>query len=314
MKYICAFILSGCVLKKNYPIPSFFKDLQARPFELQVWFVITAIAALRTLKSVVQGIVNKVHTTGLVIDVLIFLVFCGLCLLIYFKKIPRIPLIVGVILLILLILSYVQFGGVLGSTEYNIMALGVLFALAYKRKQFVLMMFLYVAFILVANLDLRFEGWLTRNFFKHFTTSLDNYLTTLLALLVLIKYFKSALVRESNRITKLRKKLSEQIKTIRMQNKELTEQQRLLHTVNASLAEEIKNHSNQIGRQNKAMKDYMWLSTESLQMPLKRISAYVTDLPENSILETKLKEQVDELNLVVQKLKDELTQHESNGE
>ena len=302
------------MLKKNYKVPSFFKDLQTQPFELQVWFVITAIAGLRTLKSVVQDIVNKVHTTGLVIDVLIFLVFCGLCLLIYFRKIPRIPLIVGVILLILLIFSYIQFGGVLGTTEYNIMALGVLFALAYNRKQLVWMMFPYVVFILVANLDLRFGGWLTKSFFKRFSTSLDNYFTTLLALLAIIIYFKNALVRESNRIMVLREKLGEQIKTIRTQNKELTERQGLLHKVNARLVEEIKNHSDQIVRQNKAMKDYMWLSTESLQMPLKRISSYVTDLPENSILETKLKEQVSELNLVVQNLKNDLTQHENNGE
>ncbi|HEX5170984.1 MAG TPA: hypothetical protein VFW11_17535, partial [Cyclobacteriaceae bacterium] len=40
--------------KRKYKVPSFIEDLQTRPFELQVWCVITAIAALRTLKAVVQ--------------------------------------------------------------------------------------------------------------------------------------------------------------------------------------------------------------------------------------------------------------------
>ena len=288
---------------------SFLKDLQAKPFELQVWFVVMAIAGLRTLKSVVQGVIgSKINTTGLIIDLSILLIFCGLALLIYSRKIPRVPLIVGVILLILLIFSYVQFGGVTGTTEYNLMGLGVLFALAYNRKELTVIMSLYFVLILIANLDLRFDGWLTRSFYKGLSTSLDNYLTTLLTLLLIIIYFKRALTRESNRITELRKKLSEQMKTIVRQKRELEVKKQFLHKVNARLEEEIRNHSDQIVRQNSAMKDYIWLSTESLQMPLKRISTRVSDLRENSILETILKEQVDELNVVVKNLTHELTQ------
>ncbi len=294
-------------LVKNYS--PFFKDLQTKPFELQVWFVVMAIAGLRTFKSVVQGVISsKINTTGLMIDLLIFLIFCGLALLIYFRKIPRVPLIVGVILLILLIFSYVQFGGVMGTTEYNLMGLGVLFALAYNRKELAIILILYGVLILIANLDLRFNGWLTRSFYKGVSTSLDNYLTTLLTLLLIIIYFKRALTRESNRITELRKKLSEQMKTIVRQKKELEVKKQFLHKVNARLEEEIRNHSDQIVRQKSAMKDYIWLSTESLQMPLKRISARVSDLHEKSILETILKEQVDELNVVVKNLTRELTQ------
>ena len=296
-------------MKKIAPLS--LKICRAKPFELQVWFVVMAIAGLRTLKSVVQHVASsKINTTGLVIDLSILLIFCGLALLIYFRKIPRVPLIVGVILLILLIFSYVQFGGVMGTTEFNLMGLGVLFALAYNRKELAVIMTLYIVLILVANVDLRFNGWLTRSFYKGVSTSLDNYLTTLLALLLIIIYFKRALTRESNRITELRKKLSEQMKTIVRQKKELEVKKQFLHKVNARLEEEIRNHSDQIVRQNSAMKDYIWLSTESLQMPLKRISARVTDLRENSILETILKEQVGELNGVVENLKRELTQHQ----
>src|SRR5688572_5393254 len=257
-------------LEKNYS--SFLRDLQNKPFELQVWFVVMAIAALRTLKSVVQDITgSKMNTTGLIIDLSILFIFCGLALLIYYKKIPRVPLIVGVLLLILLIFSYVQFGGVLGTTEYNLMGLGVLFALAYNRKELAFIMILYLVMIVVANLDLRFNGWLTRSFFSGNSTSLDNYLTTLLTVVIIIIYFKKALIMESKRITELRKKLNEQMKTIVRQKRELEEKKQFLHKVNARLEEEIRNHSDQIVRQNSAMKDYIWLSTESLQMPLKRI-------------------------------------------
>ena len=297
-------------LEKNYS--SFFRDLQNKPFELQVWFVVMAIAALRTLKSVVQDITgSKMNTTGLIIDLSILFIFCGLALLIYYKKIPRVPLIVGVLLLVLLIFSYVQFGGVLGTTEFNLMGLGVLFALAYNKKELAIIMTLYLVLIVVANLDLRFNGWLTRSFFKGNSTSLDNYVTTLVTLLMVIIFFKKALIRESNRITDLRKKLSDQRKKIVSQKRELEEKKRFLHEANARLEEEIRNHSDQIVRQKRAMKDYIWLSTESLHMPLKSISEQVTDLAETSILETILKEQVRELNVVVENLKLELIQYQN---
>lgn len=293
----------------------FFKDLQAKPFELQVWVVVTAIAGLRTFKSVVQDITgDEINTTGLVIDLSILVIFCGLCLLIYFRKIPRIPLIVGVVLMMLLILSYVQFGGVMGSTEYNLMGLGVLFALAYNRKDLAIIMILYGVMILVANVDLRFNGWLTGTFFKDYSTGLDNYLTTLSTVLLIMLYFKKALILESNRITELRQKLSDQIKTIGFQKNELEKKKQFLYTVNARLEEEIRNHSDQIVRQNRAMKDYIWLSTESVQMPLQRISSSVTELNENSMLETKLKEQVSELSVVVENLKRDLMHHPNSHE
>ncbi|HZB11761.1 MAG TPA: hypothetical protein VE467_01970 [Chryseolinea sp.] len=300
-------------LKETYS--RFFKDLQAKPFELQVWVVVTAIAGLRTFKSVVQDVTgDTINTSGLLIDLSILLIFCGLCLLIYFRKIPRIPLIVGVALLMLLICSYVQFGGVMGSTEYNMMGLGVLFALAYDRKDLALIMILYGVMILVANVDLRFNGWLTRTFFKDYSTGLDNYLTTLSTVVLIILYFKKALILESNRITELRQKLSDQIKIIGSQKKQLEEKKQFLYTVNARLEEEIRNHSDEIVRQNRAMKDYIWLSTESIQMPLQRISSSATELSEHNVLETKLKQQVTELNVVVENLKHDLVHHHGTRE
>jgi hypothetical protein len=298
-------------LEHNYGAASFFKNLQARPFEYQVWVVVTAIAALRCLKAVIQDLATDSDLTGLVINILILLIFCGLCMLIYLRKIERIPLTVGVTLLILLTATYVQFGGVLGASEYNLMGLTVLFALAYNRKEVFFLMTLYVVVILVSNWDLRMGGWLTNTFFKHRSTSFDNYITTLVTLLLVILYFKKALAWESSRIHELQSKLTGQIKVIEKQKTELHEQKQLLDHINATLKADIQNHSDQIIRQNNAMQDYIWLLTESLQMPLKNLLANARDLNENSTLEVKLKQQIDELNRVVNSLIRELGHHQS---
>jgi len=292
-------------------MPSLLNRLQQKSFEMQVWIVITAIASLRTLKAVVQDLTGTPDPAGLAVDVFILLTFIGLSVLIYLEKIRQVPVIVGLVLIILLTISYVQFGGVGGTTEYNIMALGVLLVLAYKKKKLTGILIVYFALVLTANLDLRFNGWLTQNFFKRYATSLDAYFTTILALLVLILYFKNALVNESKRIMELRTELGRQIRTIRRQHEEL-EEQHLLHEVNDRLEEEIRKHNHHIINQDKAIEDYIWLSTESLHIPLQRITSSAHGLRENSFLENQLKNQVAELRLVIHSLQQELKQHESS--
>lgn len=295
-----------------FKAPTFLGNLQTKPFELQVWIVITAIASARTLKSVVQGFVNPINTISLTIDGLVLVVFLTLLFLLLFEKIKHLPIAGAILLLGLLILSYIRHGGVMGTTEYNLMALGVLFVLAYQGQQLVFLIALSFLLIITANLDLRYEGWLTQHFFQRNSTSLDNYFTTFVALVVLMLYFKYALVKESERVMNSRKKLRRQVTTIRRQNEELKEQQKLLHSMNNRLKEEIKNQDNQINHQNKAIEDYLWLSTESLQLSLQRIMANARDLRGNDVLEIKLNDQIAELSTVVDNLQKDLKRHEGN--
>lgn len=296
----------------NFKAPSFLGNLQTKPFEFQVWVVITAIASVRTLKSVVQGLINPINTISLTIDSLVLMVFLTLLFLLLFEKIKHLPIVGAILLLGLLILSYIRHGGVMGTTEYNLMALGVLFVLAYRGRQLVFLMTLFFLTIVVANLDLRYDGWLTQRFFQGNSTSLDNYFTTVIALVVLMFYFKHALVKESERVMNSRNKLRKQITTIRRQNEELREQQNLLHSMNNRLKEEIRNQDNQINHQNKAIEDYLWLSTESLQLSLHRIMTNARDLRGNDLLEIKLNDQITELGTVVGDLQKDLKRHEGD--
>lgn len=290
-------------------LSSFINNLQARPFEQQVWLVVTAVAGLRSLKAVVQDILNGSKGV-LLIDIFILTTFCAVFLAIYFERIKRIPTVVGIILLLLLIVSYIQFGGVAGTSEYNLMALGVLFALAYNRKELIWMMSVYVVIVVAANLDIRMQGYMSSLFFKNVSSGLDTYFTTLITLLILMFYFKKALINESARVMELRKELGDRIKIIERQNNELKEQQHLLQKINKRLEREIKNHNTQINHQDRAIRDFIWLSTESLEMPLQRIVTNLEDLNENDAMETQLKGQVSELRSVIQNLKQELVHHE----
>jgi hypothetical protein len=270
------------------------------------------IGGLRTLKAVVQDAVTATSASILITDVFILIIFISLSVLIYLGKIRRIPVIFGILLILLLIFSYVQFGGVRGASEYNLMALGVLLVLAYRGKQLIWIMGLLFSLTILASLDLRFNGWLTQNFFKAFSISQDNYITTVVAILVLILYFKSALVAESKRLMLSRTELNDQIKSIQEKHVELEQQQHQLYEVNEKLEKDIEKHTGHIINQNKVIEDYIWLSTESLDAPLQNINSNIDNLNANDYLERRLKDQVAELNLVIHNLKMELSEHGTN--
>lgn len=295
-------------------MPQALTALQEKPFESQVWIVITAIGALRTLKSVIQGLVQGGSILSLAIDALILLIFVAACFLIYHEKIRQVPLVVALLLLVLLTASFVRLGGIGGTSEYNLMALSILFVMAYEGRSLLLILALYFLAILTASIDLHMQGWMTRQFFHKTSTSLDVYFTITLTLLAIFLYFKNALVSESSRILQLRGKLDRRIGTIRNQHRELEGQQRLLHGINSRLKDEITRHSEEIVTKNKAIQDFIWLSTESLHIPLQRITFIARDLPDDDFLESELKKQVAELRLVIHSLREELKQHEGNEE
>lgn len=295
-------------------MPQALTALQEKPFESQVWIVITAIGALRTLKSVIQGLVQGGSILSLAIDALILLIFVAACFLIYHEKIRQVPLVVALLLLVLLTASFVRLGGIGGTSEYNLMALSILFVMAYEGRSLVLILALYFLAILTASIDLHMQGWMTRQFFHKTSTSLDVYFTITLTLLAIFLYFKNALVSESSRILQLRGKLDRRIGTIRNQHRELEGQQRLLHGINSRLKDEITRHSEEIVTKNKAIQDFIWLSTESLHIPLQRITFIARDLPDDDFLESELKKQVAELRLVIHSLREELKQHERDEE
>jgi hypothetical protein len=286
-------------------------ELQDKPFELQVWFLMTFIASLRTLKAVIQNVLNSTSVAGYAIDSLIFLTLAGLCYAIYAGKIQRVPIIAGIVLLTLVTLSYIRLGGVQGSTEYNLMGLGVILALGYRNRNVVIMIAIFFAVTLLVNLDLSMEGKISQVLLKTISTSLDSYFTTLVTLLIMILYFKSLLLSETDRIRQLRGKLSAHLKTIKNQRGELEDQQQLLREANNILEVDIRKHTSHIMVQNRIIEDYVFLSTQSIRIPLQRIKASMSVLRDENVLEYKLKHEISALEAVIFNLEKDIKVHEN---
>lgn len=128
--------------------------LEQKPFELSTWAILTAIGCLRILKDILQDVfLSQDASTNLLIDVPLLLVFLLLLLLIIRGRFKSVPLWVGIVLLLLTTWSYIRLGGVEGSSEYNFMALPVMFSLCYRGRDLAIVVFALFLFIVIANTD-----------------------------------------------------------------------------------------------------------------------------------------------------------------
>ena len=284
-----------------------------KPFELQVWLIITILAGLRTLKAVVQDILSESHNITLLVDVsiltLIFLVFY----LIISDRVRTVSVFIGILLTLLIMISYVQFGGIRGASEYNLLGMAVILSMGYSGKRLFTALIIFLLLTVYSTIDLYFSGPLANLFFKSNTTSLDNYFSTTITLVILMLYFKNLLVSESRRIREAREQLSQQNKLIRKKNEELEKQQPILQLAIEELDIEIGKHTRQIVSQDKALEEYIILSTQLIRTPFESIKKNQDELDGSENLLGLLKNQIEELDKVILDLSNKI-EHDTHAQ
>src|SRR5690606_32466154 len=133
-----------------------------RPFELSTWAILTAIGCARILKDIVQDLfMPEQAMTNLLIDVPLLIVFLILLILLLIGRLKTVPLWVGLLLLVLTTWSFIRLGGVEGSSEYNFMALAMMFTLCYQGRDLAIIITTLFLFIIIANVDQMQQGRIT---------------------------------------------------------------------------------------------------------------------------------------------------------
>ena len=98
----------------------------------------------------------------------------------------------------------------------------------------------------VIILDIHNEGILSQLLFIHFSSSHDDFIFTSLALMSVMIFFKWALVKENDRLKRLRKLVKKHFRAIQNQNKGLLRQKKELEKLNLKLEKEIRHHTRHI--------------------------------------------------------------------
>ncbi|MEJ1237171.1 hypothetical protein WBG78_03520 [Chryseolinea sp. T2] len=276
---------------------------EEKPFEINAWAIITSIGCARMLKDIIQDLFLKQHSpTNLLIDVPVLAVFIMLLVFILRGQIKTVPLWVGFVLLIFAAWSFIRLGGVEGSSEYNFMALGVAFALCYRGKELVIILSSLFVVIVFINLDQMVQGRITTSLFRAATHSYDSYFTSMFAICVVLLIFKGMLKRETRKVRQARELIAAQHALIRRQHEELRRHRMVLVEATRRLHEDVQGYDDDIRGQDEALNNYIYLSTQNLRLSMSRMKSAPGALLNSRGLTDNLKDQIDELNLVVANL------------
>ena len=288
----------------NDQISTSFDD---KPFELNAWALLTAIGGVRILKDIVQDLfLPDKALTNLLIDVPLLIVFLLLLLLILKNKITTVPLWVGFVLLLLTSWSFIRLGGVEGSSEYNFMALGVMFTLCYRGWNLTLILAALCTIIVLANIDQLLHGRITSTLFRATTHSHDTFYTTIVVVGIVLLYFKHLLKEETSKVRHLRRLMTLRHSLIRKQHEELRQQKSILSEATRRLHQDVQKYDDVIKEQNKAISDYVFLSTQNLKLSMARLKSVPGSYPDAEGFTGQLTEQIDQLNVVVANLINDL--------
>ena len=285
---------------------SFAKKLNELNFEQQIWLIVVLFTSLRTLKAVIQDLINDASSVTLTVDISILILLTLVLTLILSRKIRNVPSIVGIILTALVMFSYVQFGGIKGATEYNVMGLAVILTLGYAGRKLLIVLGTYTLLSVYCSVDIYTTGPLYQLLFKKYSVYPDNFITTLISLVIIVLYFKTLLVSENRRIWTVREKLNAQNKVIRQKNSELETQQELMEQSINELDREINKHTNHLVSQDKALEEYMTLSSLRMHPPIMRIKEQNQELRESGVLVNLLKTEIKNLDKVITELNEKL--------
>ena len=282
-------------------------SLEQKPFELSAWAILTIIGCVRMLKDILQDLfIPQNSLTNLSVDIPLLIVFLVLLFLILKGTLKAVPLWAGFVLLFLTTWSFIRLGGVEGSSEYNIMALGVMFTLCYRGRSLAIIVSALFIVIVFANLDQVQHGRITSWIYGSTSNGYDSFYTTLIAIGVVLLYFKEMLKVETSKMRHVRDLLGGQRTLIRNQHEELLHQQAILSEANKRLDLDVQEYDDVIREQNAALDNYIYLSTQNLRLSISRMTSVPSKLPEAEGLTNSLKEEIRALNLVVANLITEL--------
>jgi len=268
-------------------------------FELHAWAILTAIGAARILKDILQDLLlADEQSSNLLVDVPLLLVFVVLFMLIVKNKITTVPIWVGVTLLLLASWSFARLGGVAGSSEYNFMALTVMFTLCYRGWNLNLLLVGMFAIMLFVSIDQLQQGRITSALFQMTTHGQDSYYTTIVVVTIVLLYFKRLLIQETSKVRHLRRLMTVRHSLIKNQHEELVRQKAILSDATRRLSRDVQQYDDVIREQDKAIADYVYLSTQTLKWSMARLAS-VPSLPDSNGFTERLAEQIDQLNDVV---------------
>lgn len=279
----------------------------ANSFEMQIWLVISGLAALRGIVGIVKDLTTgPIHWEEFALDITGTALVAFFCYRIFAGLVSRISIWISMVLIALACINYLQLGGIGNGVDLNLMGVGVLLILANKADSLKIVMILFFSISILIIVESQYLGWLSGVFFIKYQNNQFDFIATLIAMSLIIYYFKLTLLKESIELMEVQSKLTEKQDLTNKQNRKLMEQKKMIDLANERLQNEFFNQTDYLIKNNQSIEKFVEHVTVSMINPLERIMKYSDSIKSDEPLTQMTKKSIHDLNNVVGKLKSQL--------
>lgn len=255
------------------------------------------LAAIRSIIGFVDNFIQpETSTAEFILDSLFMLGFISLGYGLYSNRIKRVSWVITVIMIILLTLNFLQFGGVLGNSEFNLIGIGVFIILAHGKKTLKFLLPVYFGFCVMAILLVHFETKIYEFFYITTSKSIDDFIYTSACLLVMVIYFKQTMIRESERLVSFKEQLNDEIAKIEEQTALLDAQRIRLNQSTRELSKEFSALTKEVISHDNSLNEYLKHSVDTLESPITNLITNIRKIQPSDIWGRILHDTADELD------------------
>ncbi len=230
------------------------------------------LAATRSIIGFVDNFIQpETSTVEFILDSLFVVGFISVGYGLYSNRIKSVSWVITFVMIVLLTLNFLQFGGVLGNSEFNLIGIGVFIILAHGERTLKFLLPIYLGFCMLAVLLVHFETKIFEFFYITTSRSIDDFIYTTACLLVLVIYFKQKMIRESERLISFEEELNVEIKKIEEQTALLDEQRIRLNRSTQELSREFSALTKEVITHDNSLNEYLKHSISTLESPINNL-------------------------------------------
>lgn len=294
-------------MKKEDQVDMMIEPSQEKSFETRVVMLISALAMARLVSALIQDFLGTLQSAEIITDSLLLVAFTGIFIFIYKRKnFEAIHPLVAVFYTALLALNFVQFGGALGHTKYNYLEGVFITILFYNPPHLYRLQVFQIMIITCLGIWAFSDPVYFHSLNISSGPSYQDYLSGLVAIIVMTGYLKIITTNEINLYQSLNTLLSSNVSEAEKSKQLLIENNEVLKVAQTKLETELDKRTHSLRLRNDALEKYILYNTTKLQGPIENLKSSIDQLQDGSYYSELLNSSQEELHMVLKQIREGL--------
>jgi hypothetical protein len=286
----------------------FIELFKNRPFEVKISLLVCLLGVLRIGVAVIGDLNKDIVVAELLTDSALFLIFSSLFYVAFTRPTFKgIHPAIGIVLIIFLSFNFIEFAGVAGNSEFNILSAILAIACLFSGRWMYTLTFLIVALTFALQITILYNEEFMQSFFLYSSNQYNDFIFSIVCVVAITTLLKQLASSEQNKLDGKIRELNSNVALAKTTNRMLIQKHQELAQAKAALELEVEKRTHRLNQKNAAIEKYIYYNTEELKEPLTNLLGAVESYRGESPLYPFLQISSSELKTVMDTINEALT-------